>query len=516
MIYPVGVQSFEKLRREGCVYVDKTMYVWKLARQVSPIFLSRPRRFGKSLLLSTLEAYFSGKKELFEGLAIYGLEKEWNQYPVFHFDFNSVKTDTTTGLDELIDWQLSRYEKIWDVVCADKWNFPIRLSNLLIAARDKTSRECVILVDEYNKMLLNSESDKLLQDKYKTTLKPFYGVIKSMDSYIKFSMITGVGRYGKVSIFSDLNNLRDISLDAEFSAICGISDAEVEEYFSSSIKDYARANDLGIGETKKLLRNHYDGYCFSKPKISEKVYNPFSLMSAFVSNSSEDYWFETGTPTFVIDDLIAGNFRFSELNDLDATRSELLGVNEVGRSPVTTLFQTGYLTIKSYYPDTNTYRLGFPNMEVEKAFDTFSLKVINSEGNAPFSIDKIRADILNGKPEDFMIRLRSFFKDFPYGQIPSLELHYNNVLYLVFKLLGYYTHTERQTSDGCIDMLVETRKYIYLFEFKLNLNADKALAQIENKEYAIPYQVDGRKVFKIGVNFSSKSRGISDWKIETD
>lgn len=510
MKYPIGIQSFEELKRGGYVYVDKTKHIHQLISTGKYYFLSRPRRFGKSLLMSTIEAYYKGLKDLFKGTYIGKINTVWEEHPVFHFDFNAAGSPDVNVLSAIIDHTLSIYESKYGVSVKsfDITAFPVRFMNVIYAAKSATGKNVVLLFDEYDKSLLKTHGNQDLQDAHRDILKPFYSVLKTMDSHIEFAMITGVARFGKVSIFSDLNNLADISMVREYNDICGISESEVEKYFSSSIKEFALKKGKQPDEIKNALRLSYDGYHFVKPEGLEGIYNPFSLINSLNFFEIEDYWFDTDTLTFLVKELIQDDVRFDEMNEVYATRDELMNVNVVKESPIGNLYQTGYLTIKAYDEDDDLYRLGFPNREVEHAFDTFTLKVYGSESKSGFDIAKMRRDISTGHPREFMKRLESFFADCPYDLIPDSEVHYQNIIYLLYKFLGYKSYAERKTSNGRIDLLVETRKYIYLFEFKINKSAEIALEQIDRKEYSLPFETDGRKVFKIGVNFDTKTRRI--------
>ena len=377
-IYPIGVQSFEKLRENDCYYVDKTEFIWKLTHVIAPIFLSRPRRFGKSLLLSTIHAYFSGKKELFEGLKISELETEWKRYPVLHFDFNTVGSQSIDDLKNSLHNQLSEMEANWGITPNQSLNPQDRLTNLIMAAAKDEDRRVVILVDEYDKPPLNTVDNDELNEDLRAVLKPFYGVLKSMDHYIRFAMLTGIARFGKVSIFSDLNNLLDISLNPEYNAICGVTEKELYSCFSDSIEALAAKRGKSVDEIKDILKKTYDGYHFGRPAECADIYNPYSLLKCFYNKEVSDYWFESGTPSFLMKRLIRRDFEFPELTDAYADRDELLCGITADDSSLGQLYQTGYLTIKDYDEESQLYRLSFPNLEVEKGFVTLSLKAYGS------------------------------------------------------------------------------------------------------------------------------------------
>ena len=385
MEYAIGVQSFEEIRNYQSRYADKTGFVWKLVTTGKYYFLSRPRRFGKSLLLSTIEAYFLGRKSLFDGLAIYSLEKEWKQYPVFHFSFNTVGNQRLTDLTGSLNRQLKDYESTFGIVAGDDATPQDRLADLITKASEHN--QVVILVDEYDKPLLNTIDNPHLQEEFRNVLKPFYGVLKDMDRHIRFAMITGVARFGKVSIFSDLNNLRDISLNPEYNAVCGITEEELYSVFADSIKALAESYNCDVETMKMELKRHYDGYHFSDPQKCADVYNPFSLLNAFASKELGDYWFDTGTPSFLIKRMIQRDVCFRELRHMFASRDELLSGITAGDSSIGQLFQTGYLTIKGYDLENQLYSLAFPNMEVEKGFDRLTLQVYGSMSRSDFDIN---------------------------------------------------------------------------------------------------------------------------------
>lgn len=514
MDYPIGIQSFEIIRKNDYYYVDKTGLMWDLVRLSVPIFLSRPRRFGKSLLLSTIHSFFNGRKDLFDGLEVSKYEKEWKRYPVFHFDFNTVGSRDITDLTENMDRQLATYEEDWGIIAKKSAKPQDRLITLIDKASGGEIQKVVVLVDEYDKPLLNVIDNEPLQNEFRQILKPFYGVLKTMNRNIRFAMLTGVARFGKLSIFSDLNNLRDISINPEFNAICGITENELYSVYSDSIKSLAKARGESAEQTKQALKRAYDGYHFGKPKLCADIYNPYSLNNAFADRSIGDYWFDSGTPTFLAKRMIKRGIEFSELNDTYASASELVSGITDDDSFIGQLFQTGYLTIKGYSDESEDYELCFPNREVERGFDDLTLRAYDSMTSSDFNLNKFKREVMSGEPEKFMTRLQSFTADFPYDQVPNMEVHWQNIMYLVFKLLGFYTRTEYKTSDGRIDAIVKTPKYLYVFEFKMDESAKVALSQINSKEYPLPFQADGRKIFKIGVEFTSKNRRIKDFVIE--
>lgn len=515
IIYPIGVQSFEKLRRTGCVYVDKTDFVWQLVTQPSPIFLSRPRRFGKSLMLSTIEAYFLGKKELFQGLAISRYEQDWEVFPVFHFDFNSENYQSLSDLKSLMNDYLSVYEDQYGLIPAPEATLPTRFRKLIREAHDATLKPVVILVDEYDKPLLSTINDKHLQNEISKELKSFYGVVKSLDSYIRFAMFTGVARFSKVSIFSDLNNLMDISLSEDYNSICGITETELLKYFKDPIDGVAHLYGVSFNQMLEMLKNQYDGYNFSDPSMTECLYNPFSILSCFNERKIDDYWFDSGTPSFLIRTLIKDGQDIPSLMDDVTVRADIMrGVNVPEKSPITNLYQSGYLTVKSYNRPENKYTLGFPNHEVISGFNRLAFIVYGRRDASEFDITKFLQDVNNGNPGGFMRRLKALIASVPHEQALNSEATYHNVVYLLFKLLKRDVHAECHMNNGVTDLTVATDKYVYVFEFKFNKSAGAAICQINDHKYDAPFQTGDRKVFKIGVNFSDKERNIKDWKIE--
>ena len=510
-LYPIGIQNFEKLRKGGFVYVDKTALIHRLVSTGGYYFFGRPRRFGKSLMISTLESYFEGRKDLFQGLAIESLEKDWDEYPIFHIDLNNEEYNSRKRLEGVLNNYLVRWERIYGSEPSEE-SLSLRFAGLIRRASEQTGRGVVILIDEYDKPLIQSLDNEELQSEYRSILKSFYGNLKSCDKYIRFALLTGVTRFSRVSIFSDLNNLRDITMENEFASLCGISETELITYFESDIRELSVNMNLSYEETCGLLQKKYDGYHFTGN--SEGMYNPFSVLNTFASMKIENYWFSTGTPTILVKLLQKNNYLLSDLTgNAEATADELTGLETINTNPIPLFFQSGYLTIKEYDPEFKNYILGFPNEEVEQGFLNFLMPCyMNMNGkNASFHIMNFIKDIRAGKIDSFMERLQSLFSDTPYELIRDTELHYQNVLFIVFRLMGFFTHAEYHTSQGRIDMVVKTPQYIYVMEFKFEGSAEDAIAQIESRNYALPFMSDGRKVYKIGVNFSAETRNIDRW-----
>ena len=512
-IYPVGIQSFEEIRKGGYCYVDKTDLIYQLVKTGKYYFLSRPRRFGKSLLISTLEAYFLGKKELFKGLAMEGLEKDWTTSPVLHLDLNARKYVDASSLNAILNQHLESWEAIYGDEKKDRAPEE-RFAWLIEKACRTTGRNVVVLVDEYDKPMLQAIGNEPLLTDYRNTLKAFYGALKSNDKYLRFALLTGVTKFSKVSVFSDLNNLMDISLSNRFANICGITENELYRDLEEDIRLLAEANGMNETEARQTLKEWYDGYHFAEN--TEDIYNPFSLLNTLAEMKFGSYWFETGTPTFLVELLQRSKYDLHRLTEEMATADSLGGIDTMETNPVPILYQSGYLTIKGFDKEFRTYELGFPNKEVEEGFTKFLLPnyASLSSGNPSFEISSFVREVRSGNIDAFMRRLQSFFADTPYELAHDLERHYQNVLFIVFKLLGFYTRAEYRTSNGRIDMVVKTDRYIYVMEFKLDGTAEEAIRQINEKGYAAPFISDSRTLYKIGVNFSNAIRGIEGWIVE--
>jgi hypothetical protein len=512
-IYPIGIQNFESLRRDGYFYVDKTALIYQMAKTGRYYFLSRPRRFGKSLLISTIEAYFRGKKELFEGLAIGELEKDWLEYPVLHLDLNIGKYDQPDSLDKILNEALLGWETLYGTRIGED-TLALRFKGVVNRAYKQTGHSVVILVDEYDKPMLQAIGNEELQREYRNTLKPFYGVLKTMDGCIKFAMLTGVTKFGKVSVFSDLNNLEDLSMWNEYVPLCGITDKELHETLEAEMHEFAEAQRLTDEQFRNKLREYYDGYHFTHNSVG--LYNPFSLLNAFKRKEFGSYWFETGTPTYLVELLKKHRYNLERMADEETDAQVLNSIDSESTNPIPVIYQSGYLTIKGYDERFGIYRLGFPNREVEEGFVRFLLPFYanTNKVDAPFEIQNFVREVETGNYDAFFRRLQSFFADTPYELVRDLELHYQNVLFIVFKLMGFYTKVEYHTSEGRVDLVLQTNKYIYVMEFKLNGTAEEALQQINEKQYALPFTADSRKQFKIGVNFSTQMRNIERWIVE--
>ena len=509
MLYPIGIQSFEEIRNGGYVYVDKTAIIYRLTSTGKYYFLSRPRRFGKSLLVSTMEAYFSGRKELFKGLAMEYLEKEWTEYPVLHLDLTGSRYTSVSDLIEKLDQHLSAWESTYGVT--DKRNDPsARFSDVIDNACIKTGQKVVILIDEYEKPIIDNIDNPELMEQFRRELQGFYSVIKGKDNAIRFAFLTGVTKLGKMSIFSGLNNLNDISMDARYADICGISEQELKSYFGESVKTLAEMNGLSEEECYKKLASMYDGYHFHYR--SPGIYNPFSLLNTFNANEFRMYWFETGTPTFLVRYLKQGNYNLDNIAKNDVAVETLTGANYVSPAPITLMYQAGYLTIKDYDQRFNTYNLDYPNEEVKSGFlNSLSHLYAPALAGGELSVYQFIRDIEKGDTKAFMDRLTSFFAGNSYMIQGDLELYFQNVMSIMLKMMGLYVKTEYQTSNGRIDIVFDTDKYIYIIELKRDESAEVALKQIEEKGYDKPFLASGKQIIKLGINFSSETKTIDGW-----
>ena len=526
MKYPIGMQSFDQIREEGFVYVDKTALVYDLVTNGKIYFLSRPRRFGKSLLLSTLENYFLGRKDLFRGLAIDSLEKEWAEYPVFHLDFNAINFTKPYALDETLQGFIDDAEKKYGIRSSIT-QFGLRFNQILEAAHEKTGRRAVVLIDEYDKPLLDvMNSDipspvvagevKTLEDYNRNILKGFYSVFKLADKHLKFVMLTGVTKFSQVSVFSGFNQPDDISYDGRYDALCGITKDELLSVFKDQIKELGRVNGMTEDETIAMLKRKYDGYHFSENMLD--VFNPFSLLNCFQKCKFKDYWFSTGTPTYLVRLLSDNHENVNELAGRDYPPAEFVDYKATKQRPLPMLYQSGYLTIKGYDPLLDVYRLDFPNEEVRSGMaSAIASDYFSSENYSDSWIVDVTRTLMKGDLEKFKLQLAAFLSGISYrfqrkDDAMECERHFQYTFYLIMLLLGKYnTYIEKETSQGRIDFVLECPDYVYIFEFKLNSTAEFALKQIDEKGYASPYAADKRKIYKVGISFSSETGTVNDF-----
>lgn len=508
--YPIGIQSFRHMIGDGYAYVDKTADIFELINENKYCFMSRPRRFGKSLLISTLEEYFKGNRELFKGLAIDSLEPEpWQEHAVFHFDLNSQIYNAENSLEELLDRQLTRIETSYGITDANA-SVSIRFEDLIHAGYEKTGRPVAILIDEYDKPMLDVLGDENLEKINRSILRGFYGVMKSNDVRIRFAMLTGVGKLGNINVFSGLNNIRDISLNPKYASICGISEQEMHDNFHTGVETMALKKGWSVDETYMRLKKKYDGYHFSTEL--KDVYNPFSLINALADGELYDYWYETGTPTHLLKLLDKKDIRPSELKHYHCSPSDLRSGDITADDVMINLYYTGYLTIKEFDSEMDEVALGFPNEEVRIGFIRNLLSYLaNCNPSEPANLARkltkaIRTDNLN----EFMHLLKSFFASIPYHIGSRNEAHYQDVIFCLCSLIGTQVHAEMPQSQGRPDLIIENAATIYIFEFKLDKTAEEALKQIDDGHYALPYNNCGKRIIKVGVNFSSVTRTLTD------
>ena len=527
MKFPIGIQDFESIINGGYVYVDKTALIYRLVTEGSIYLLSRPRRFGKSLLVSTLDAYFKGKKDLFKGLAIDDLEKEWEEYPVFHIDFNGENFTRPGVLEKVIENFLADQEGIYGKN-PNNQTTGTRFKNILKAAHEKYGRRAVVLIDEYDKPLLDvldtdffTEVDgerQLLEDHHRNILKGFYSVFKAADADLQFVLLTGVTKFSQVSVFSGFNQPSDISMDAQYESLCGITEEELYHYFAEPIERLAAKYKCDTDEMKARLKKQYDGYHFSEELTD--IYNPFSILNVFAKLRTDDYWFKTGTPTYLIRLLNHTQENLNELTGKYYDPSQFFDYKADVEKPLPMIFQSGYLTIKDCDLDMNTYLLDFPNNEVKNGFVTMVAAdyLKNHTDAGSWARDVVKA-LRAGDLDLFYKLLTSFLADIPYSMRRKenereRERYFHYTFYLLMRMVSVYTtYTEKQQSEGRVDCIIETPDYIYIFEFKLDGTADEALKQIEDKGYTRPYLADKRKLYRIGVSYSSETGTVEDWKV---
>ena len=508
------MQSFESIRKNDYLYVDKTKHIYNLVNSSRYYFLSRPRRFGKSLFLSTLEAYFLGQKELFKGLYIETVEKQWTEYPVIYLDLNSGIYTTEEELYRVLNYPMQRLEQKYSIDVKEP-SLSVRLKNIVLTAFEQTGKQVVILVDEYDKPLISTLDNEELHNKYKTILKGVYSILKECDEYIRFGFLTGVTKFSKISLFSDLNNLMDISLDENYTDICGITEEEIKTNFKEHLQAFAEKENTTKEDILSQLKAMYDGYHFSE-NTSIDIYNPFSLLNSLTERKFRNYWFQTGTPTFLIKLLQENDYDLKDLSEGKITAKDLTSKESMMNAPVALFYQSGYLTIKDYNKKSGAYKLGYPNKEVEESFLDFILpKYMHTNENASFSyVEKMYENLENGEIEDFLKTMKTFFASVPYDLIKDTENHYQTVIFIICKLIGFIVEAEYKIVNGRIDMIVRTDNFLYLFEFKFDKSAEEALQQIDSKDYPLAFQQDERKLYKIGVNFSSQTKNIDKYIIQ--
>ena len=516
--YPIGIQTFDKIREGGYLYVDKTKYIYEVTHPGQYVFLSRPRRFGKSLLTSTLEAYFSGRKDLFKGLAIEKLEKEWKQYPVLHFDLSDIKKGTVEDFEDSVNSSLASMEETYGVVkTAD--NLATRFKELVERIYKRTGKQVVVLIDEYDAPLLTVLHDPERLEKMRTALQSFYSPIKKLDPYLRFVFITGITKFSQLSIFSQLNNLKNISMKPQYAAICGITQKELEDNFQEGIRALGEENEMTSEQVLAKLARTYDGYHFAHK--SPGVYNPFSLLSAMDNCDFDNYWFSTGTPTFLVNMLKHFHADITKIDGSEAFATDFDQPTENMQSILPLFYQSGYITIKSYDPIIDRYTLGYPNEEVKVGLMRILVPyyVHTNTLEAGNTVVQMYLALRKDDMDGCLKAMQEFVSTIPYQEntlkdAPTTEGHFTAMLYVMFSLLNVYVESQVRNAKGRLDILIKTDTSIYVMELKMNGDLDKALRQIDEKDYTIPYQSDGRKVVKVAINFSTEDRTLKAWKIE--
>ena len=517
-LLPIGIQDFEDLRKRDCIYVDKTDLIYKLITEGKPYFLSRPRRFGKSLLLSTIEYYFLGKKELFKGLAIEKLEKKWEEYPVLKISFGADNYPDLVSLKSAINLQLSKYEKAYNIEVTDERSAP-RLNNIISTVYQQTGKQLVILIDEYDKPILDALYTEY-EEQNRQELRSFYSPLKDLDKYIRFLFITGITKVSHVNIFSGLNQLNDISLNKNYCTLCGISESELEKYFEPEIEKLAEEQEMTVSQAKEKLAVMYDGYHFAH--TGEGVYNPFCLLKCFMEKDFGSYWFESGTPSFLVKTLQNQPLELSTLvNGRQATENQFKNYDPDSKNMLPVIYQSGYLTIKGFEKESRLFTLDFPNREIEQGFLEVLLKKFV---NVPYDdmgleINNMKQALKNKDVDRVLTIIKSAIADLPTVVKKDMcENYYESVTHLIFRLTGFNVVSELQSVAGRSDVIVTTKDSVFIFELKMDKGrkfeevAAEALAQIDANGYAERFAVSGKEMYKTGVVFSSAGKGMLGWK----
>ena len=511
---PLGVQTFEKVISEDLLYVDKTQYIYSLTQNYRYVFLSRPRRFGKSLLASTLHSYFAGKKELFKGLAIEKLETEWTEHPVLHFDMSTAKHMDKETLEQELSGKLSDYEKIYGKSDPGKTKLNQRLECLIVHAYEKTGRQAVVLIDEYDAPLLDVVHEDELLPQLRQVMRNFYSPLKACDPYLRFVFLTGITKFSQMSIFSELNNLKNISMMPEYASICGITEEELTAQLADYVEAIAESQGKTHEEALRLLKQNYDGYHFCWP--SPDIFNPFSLLNALSDKRVDSYWFASGTPTYLIEMMRKFGVSPSQIGRNRAMASAFDAPTERMTSLTPLLYQSGYTTIKDYNPISGLYTLDIPNKEIRIGLmESLLPNYVQSAANEGLTaIADMYMALLEGDLDGMLRQLQQFLLTVPYCDNTNYEGHYQQMLYVIFSLLGRYVDVEVRTATGRVDMVMQAFGKLYLFELKLNRSAAAAMQQINLNDYPARFSQCGLPIVKVGINFDTATRTLSDWVIE--
>ena len=512
-LYPIGIQTFSKIREGNYLYIDKTEYVYRMTHSASSyMFLSRPRRFGKSLLTSTLHSYFSGRKELFHGLAMEKLEKEWTEYPVLHFDMSTAKHADSEQLLQELNLKLYGYEQIYGRL-EEEVNPNQRLMGLIKRAYEQTGKKVVVLIDEYDAPLLDVVHERENLDVLRNIMRNFYSPLKACDPYLRYVFLTGITKFSQLSIFSELNNIKNISMDEPYAAICGISEDEIRLQMKDDLGGLAKKLEITPEEALMKLKENYDGYHFTSP--SPDIYNPFSLLNAFADGKFGSYWFGSGTPTYLVKMLDKFGVKPSEIGRRQLKSSVFDAPTETMIDAVPLLYQSGYITIKDYNKMLDLYTLDIPNKEVRLGLMESLLPyyVNNKTPEATTMVAYLFYDIQNGDMDAALHRLQEFLSTIPYCDNTRFEGHYQQVFYIIFSLLGYYVDVEVRTPRGRVDIVLRTKTTLYVMELKLDKSAGEAMEQIDLKNYPERFALCGLPVVKVAVSFDSERCTIGDWEI---
>lgn len=512
-LYPIGIQTFSKIREGNYLYIDKTAYVYRMTHSASSyMFLSRPRRFGKSLLTSTLHSYFSGRKDLFHGLAMEKLEKEWTEYPVLHFDMSTAKHADSEQLLQELNLKLYGYEQIYGRL-DEEVNPNQRLMGLIKRAYEQTGKKVVVLIDEYDAPLLDVVHERENLDVLRNIMRNFYSPLKACDPYLRYVFLTGITKFSQLSIFSELNNIENISMDEPYAAICGISEDEIRSQMEEDVDRLAKNLEVTPEEALMKLKENYDGYHFTYP--SPDIYNPFSLLTAMEKGKIGSYWFGSGTPTYLIKMLDKFGVKPSEIGRKQLKSSAFDAPTETMTDAVPLLYQSGYITIKDYNKMLDLYTLDIPNKEVRLGLMESLLPhyVDNKTPEATTMVAYLFYDIQNGDMDAALHRLQEFLSTIPYCDNTKFEGHYQQVFYIIFSLLGYYVDVEVRTPRGRVDIVLRTKTTLYVMELKLDKSAGEAMEQIDLKNYPERFALCGLPIVKVAVSFDSERCTIGDWKI---
>ena len=512
-LYPIGIQTFSKIREGNYLYIDKTEYVYRMTHSASSyMFLSRPRRFGKSLLTSTLHSYFSGRKELFHGLVMEKLEKEWTEYPVLHFDMSTAKHADSEQLLQELNLKLYGYEQIYGRL-EEEVNPNQRLMGLIKRAYEQTGKKVVVLIDEYDAPLLDVVHEWENLDVLRNIMRNFYSPLKACDPYLRYVFLTGITKFSQLSIFSELNNIKNISMDEPYAVICGISEDEIRLQMKDDLEGLAKKLGITPEEALMKLKENYDGYHFTSP--SPDIYNPFSLLNAFADGKFGSYWFGSGTPTYLINMLKKFGVEPSEIGNNRVSVEDFDAPTERMTSIIPLLYQSGYITIKNYDEELDLYTLNIPNKEVRIGLMKSLLPhyVGSKAPETTTMVAYLSRDIRNGDMDTALRRLQTFLSTIPQCDNTKYEGHYQQVFYIIFSLLGYYVDVEVRTPRGRVDIVLRTKTTLYVMELKLDKSAGEAMEQIDLKNYPERFALCGLPVVKVAVSFDSERCTIGDWKI---